>query len=339
MTKRALKGIACWHNVDKAMFENEIAPLHEPAVLRGFVNDWPIINKANMGIEELWDYLRSMYVGGDVQFARLPAEERGRFFYNKTLTALNFKREVGSLDGFLAEVLHNSSNESADSLALQSALIEEYFPKFIEENPFELFSSLSKPRIWLGNNSVVSAHHDDAENIACVVTGNRTFTLFPPEEIENLYVGPMDVTPAGAPVSLVDFARPDFEKFPKFKVALNAALTADLAPGDAIYIPALWWHHVQATGGVNLLINYWAGGSIVGEQKPVPADNLMMAMMTFRDLPQQDKNAWQAFFNYYVFSDQNDKHQHIPKAALGMLAPWDDQTKKALKKWLIRQLK
>ena len=34
-------------------------------------------------------------------------------------------------------------------------------------------------------------------------------------------------------------------------------MVADLEPGDAIYIPALWWHAVQATGELNVLVNYW----------------------------------------------------------------------------------
>ena len=55
-------------------------------------------------------------------------------------------------------------------------------------------------------------------------------------------------TIAGQPISMVDLDDPDFERFPKFREALRHALVAELEPGDAIYIPALWWHGVQATG-------------------------------------------------------------------------------------------
>ena len=334
-----MEQIKSWSNVNKDVFENEIMPLHEPAVLRGIVDDWPIVESAKKGTEVLWQYLRDIYVGGDVRFARLPAIEKGRFFYNETKTEFNFEREIASLDAFLNEVLANSNDITADTLALQSALIADYFPSFNDNNGMDLFENATKPRIWLGNNSVVSPHYDDADNIACVVTGTRTFTLFPPEQIDNLYVGPMEFTPAGAPVSFVDLEEPDLEKYPKFAEAISHAVVSNLSPGDAIYIPALWWHNVKAEGGVNLLVNYWSGGSIGSTKKPVPIDNILMAMLTIRELPQHEKNAWQSFFNYYIFSEQSEKYQHIPDNIKGMLAPLDGPTNKALKKWLIRQLK
>ena len=45
---------------------------------------------------------------------------------------------------------------------------------------------------------------------------------FPPEQVANLYVGPLDHSPAGMPMSLVDFAKPDFERFPGLRLAFEA---------------------------------------------------------------------------------------------------------------------
>jgi hypothetical protein len=339
MYKRALKRIACWHNVTPEVFKEEILPLHQPAILKGLVNDWPAVKQAKQSVEGLYQYFSDLYIGGDIQFARIPPEEKGRFFYNKEMTDFNFKREVGPLDAFFRDVLANSKDNKADTLALQSAPVADYFPEFEKNNPFQFFDKSVPPRIWIGNDAVVSAHYDDSENIACVVSGQRTFTLFPPEQIENLYVGPMDFTPAGAQLSLVDFNEPDFEKYPKFHQALDNALVAELEPGDAIYIPILWWHHVRAKGGVNVLVNYWEGGSINGKIKPVPADTILMAMLSIRDLPLVQKNTWKALFDYFIFSDQHQKYEHIPKEIRGILEPLDEQTKKGVKKWLIGQLK
>jgi hypothetical protein len=339
MYKRALKRIACWHNVTPEVFKEEILPLHQPAILKGLVNDWPAVKQAKQSVEGLYQYFSDLYIGGDIQFARIPPEEKGRFFYNKEMTDFNFKREVGPLDAFFRDVLANSKDNKADTLALQSAPVADYFPEFEKNNPFQFFDKSVTPRIWIGNDAVVSAHYDDSENIACVVSGQRTFTLFPPEQIENLYVGPMDFTPAGAQLSLVDFNEPDFEKYPKFHQALDNALVAELEPGDAIYIPILWWHHVWAKGGVNVLVNYWEGGSINGKTKPVPADTILMAMLSIRDLPLVQKNTWKALFDYFIFSDQHQKYEHIPKEIRGILEPLDEQTKKGVKKWLIGQLK
>lgn len=339
MCKKTLKKIDAWHNVTPEVFDQEILPLHKPAILKGLVKNWPAVKRANNSVKDLYQYFSDMYIGGDIQYARIPPKEKGRFFYNKEMSGLNFIREVGPLDIFFREVLLNSQDCNGDTLALQSAPIADYFPDFDSKNPFPFFNKNVPPRIWIGNNAIVSAHYDDSENIACVVSGKRTFTLFPPEQVENLYVGPMDFTPAGAQCSLVDFDEPDFGKFPKFHQALDNALVAELEPGDAIYIPTLWWHHVRAQGGVNVLVNYWEGGSINRTTKPLPADTILMAMMTIRDLPLAQKNTWKALFDYYIFSDQHEKYEHIPKDIRGLLEPLNENTKKGIKKWLKSQLK
>ena len=113
------------------------------------------------------------------------------------------------------------------------------------------------PRIWLGNRITTPTHLDEWNNIGCVVAGRRRFTLFPPEQIENLYIGPLDFGHTGAPMSIVSLRNPDFERFPKFRAALDAAVTAELQPGDVIIIPPLWWHHVESLESFNVLVNYW----------------------------------------------------------------------------------
>ncbi len=100
-------------------------------------------------------------------------------------------------------------------------------------------------------------HVDEWNNIGCVVAGRRRFTLFPPEQIANLYIGPLDFAPTGAPMSLVSLRNPDFARYPKFREALAAAHVAELGPGDAIFIPPLWWHHVESLEPFNVLVNYW----------------------------------------------------------------------------------
>ena len=334
-----LKQVSVWNNVTREVLERDIIPRYEPAILKGYVDDWPSVKAADVSEKSVCKYLTNQYVGGNVRFARLAAKYDGLFTYNEDMTGFNFKREVAPLERFLQEVFNNSQQDGRETLALQSALISDYFPEFTKENTFDLFDEAAPPRIWIGNNAVVAAHFDDAENIACVVSGKRRFTLFPPNQIDNLYPGPIDFTPAGAQVSLVDFAKPDFKQFPKFKAALSQALVADLTPGDAIYIPSLWWHHVHSYGGFNILVNYWSGGSIAGKAKPVPLDAMLMAMLAIRDLPQEQKHAWQEFFNYYIFSEQSSKNNHIPEHALGILANLNSKQQKDLRNWLMGQLK
>jgi len=60
--------------------------------------------------------------------------------------------------------------------------------------------------------------------------GRRRFTLFPPEQIANLYVGPLDFAPTGAAMSMVNLRNPDFARHPRFKEALAATQVAELGP-------------------------------------------------------------------------------------------------------------
>jgi oxalate decarboxylase/phosphoglucose isomerase-like protein (cupin superfamily) len=149
-----------------------------------------------------------------------------------------------------------------------------------------------------------------------VVAGRRRFTLFAPEQVGNLYIGPLDFAPTPTPISMVDFSAPDFARFPRFRTALAAAQVADLAPGDALYIPTLWWHHVQSHGVLNILVNYWwkaaaATGTIAAMV------NCMQAMQV---LAPEHRRAWAAMFQHYVFDAEVDPGAHIAQDARGVLA-------------------
>ena len=143
-----------------------------------------------------------------------------------------------------------------------------------------------RPRLWLGNAFLTPAHIDELDNLACVVGGRRRFTLFPPEQVRNLYIGPLDFTPAGAPVSMVSLKAPDFERFPRFRDALAAARVADLEPGDALFIPAVWWHHVESFDVVNMLVNYWwQQPAYMLPDRVSPTKTMLHALLSMRHLP------------------------------------------------------
>jgi hypothetical protein len=181
-----------------------------------------------------------------------------------------------------------------------------------------VLSDAVKPHIWIGNRVTVATHYDQADNLACVVAGRRRFTLFPPEQVANLYVGPLEFTPAGAPVSMVSLHAPDFAKYPRFEHALAAAEQAELGPGDAIYIPYFWWHHVDSLEGFNVLVNYWWNSARPGMGKPF--DVLLHAILTLRELPPSQRNVWRAVFDHYVFQTGGDPAAHLPPHARGVLA-------------------
>jgi ribosomal protein L16 Arg81 hydroxylase len=160
--------------------------------------------------------------------------------------------------------------------------------------------------------------------------------MFPPEQIFNLYPGPLDPTPGGQAVSTVDFANPDFGTHPLFREALAAAQVAEVEPGDAVFIPSMWWHHVEGLSPFNTLVNYW--WNLSPAFIPTPMNALHHAMWTIRDRPEHEKRAWKAVFDYYVFGPGTQAAAHLPEQARGALAPIDDDRARQIRAMLLNNL-
>jgi hypothetical protein len=240
------------------------------------------------------------------------------------------------LDVMLDEVARHQHEAKPPAIYVGSTTIDTCLPGFRAENDLNFGERNPLASIWIGNRTRIAAHHDLPDNLACVVVGHRRFTLLPPEQLQNLYIGPLDFTPAGQAISLVDFKRPDLEKFPKFSEAIRHAQLAELEPGDAIFIPSMWWHHIEALDSLNVLVNYWWRQSPSFMDSPINA--LMLAIMTVRDLPQEQRDAWYNLFRHYVFEADENTASHIPEAARRVLAPMDTEAARELRARLLQRL-
>jgi hypothetical protein len=321
--------LAEYQTISATQFRDEVERSGRPAVFRGLIKDWPVVRAARNSNQALADYLRRFDRGRQVGAMLGPPRIKGRFAYNETLSAFNFKRQTVKLSGALDFLLSAADEENPPAFAVQSAQVWQNLPGFEAENPLPLLAPDVEPRIWIGNRVTVAAHHDPSENIACVVAGKRRFTLLPPEQIGNLYMGPFERTPAGTTISLVDFDAPDLERFPGFAEAMEAAIEVDLEPGDAVYIPYMWWHHVRSLAPINMLVNYWWKAKPRTQDHPM--DALLHAMLTIRDLPETYRQAWKAHFDHYVFETNGPAGAHIPDPQKGVLGELDEEKLKALR--------
>jgi hypothetical protein len=308
--------IAEWHQVDEATFRNQILGSYRPAILRGFADHWPAVTLARNSPEAICKYLLACDSGQAVDALLAAAPEKGRLFYQDDMNGFNFARRKLPVSAVIEQLARYSQFPEPPSVAVQSALIDACLPRFAQENVVPFLDAAVRPRIWLGNTITTPAHFDESNNIACVVAGKRRFTLFPPEQVGNLYIGPLDFAPTPTPISMVDFNAPDFERFPRFREALAHAQVAELEPGDAIYIPTLWWHHVQSTGMLNILVNYWwkATGSAS------PFECVVSCMRNMSSLAPEHRAAWAAIFQHYVFDAGTDPGGHIPEHKRGVLS-------------------
>ena len=308
-----------WNHVDRPVFEAEILAAHQPAILKGLVADWPLVVAARRSPAELCAYLTAFDCGLPIQAFLGAPELRGRYFYNDDLTGLNFQERQMHISALLGHLLEYSELQCPPSLYAGSVSIPKFLPGLEIGNPNALLDSLVAPNAWIGNRSRIGAHFDIAQNIACVVSGRRRFTLFPTEQLRNLYVGPMELTPAGRSMSLVDFSNPDFDKFPRFREALASSEVAELGPGDALYIPTLWWHHVESLDPISMLVNYWWNAPRAQPDSPV--DSLLHCLLSVRHLPACERKAWRAIFDYYIFQTDEEPMAHVAADKRGMFAP------------------
>ncbi|PTT84932.1 cupin [Pelomonas sp. HMWF004] len=310
----------------------------QPFVVRGGFAHWPVVQAAHQSDDALARYLMGLYNGVRIGLFQLPPEARGRVFYSDdSLTGFNFSRHVATLDQVLAGLLGLAATAEPPALYVGSTTVDAVLPGFLERNPLGLGARDALVSLWLGNRTRIAAHYDLPDNLAIVAAGRRRFTLFPPEQLHNLYMGPLDPTPAGQPISLVDFAAPDLQRFPRFARALDAALVAELGPGDAVFIPSMWLHHIEGLAPVNLLINAWWRQT--PEYVDSPLSTLHLALMTLRDLPEKERRIWQHHFQHFVFGADATTWEHIPEAAQGLLGPIDETISRQARTQLLNQLK
>lgn len=323
-----------WHDVGVQTFRTVIVPQEQPAVLRGLVRDWPAVRRGLQSATDLAEYIKWRDSGKPVDvFAGDPAI-RGRFFYQDDLAGVNFERRKESLSALIDRLLEIMPTLEPPSMYAGSVIIPEVLPTFEVENPLPFVNA--PPRIWIGNAITVSTHYDLSANLACVVAGRRRFTLFPPQQLANMYVGPLDFTLAGQPVSMVDPEAPDLERYPRFEQALRTAQAAELQPGDAIYIPHMWWHHVKSLDPFNVLVNYWWEDAPAYAGSPFEA--LVHGLLAIRHLPPEHRDVWRTIFDYYIFQTGPDPTEHLPPQQRGVLGPLTPELARRIRMFLMHGL-
>ena len=317
----------------------DVLPDKRPAVLRGLVRDWRAVREFSESPAALLRYLKQLDSGAPVDALMTEPQAGGQIAYNAAMNGFNFHRNRLPLSEIAAQVLRYAQFPNPPAVAAQSALIRDCLPGFAAENSLGLFDATILPRIWLGNRITTPTHVDEWNNVACVVAGRRRFTLFPPEQVANLYIGPLDFAPTGAAMSLVSLRDPDFARYPKFRAATAAAQTAVLQAGDGLFIPPLWWHHVESLEPFNVLVNYWWHDPLGADSKADSAfDALLHGILSIRALPPESRRAWAAFFDQYVFGAHADSIEHIPPERHGILGDLTPEQVIALRAHLAKKL-
>ena len=310
-----------------------MAQLGHPVVLRGIAADWPIVRSADPAA-----YLKRFDSRAVTEVSVAGPEHKGRLFYTDDMAELTFIKTPATVSDVLARLEEESECPERKAIAAQAVSVSDSLPGFARENRLPFLDMAIEPRIWIGNQVVTATHHDMFSNIAVVVVGRRRFTLFPPEQVSNLYIGPFEFTPAGTPASLVDPEAPDLDRFPRAAEAMSQARFAELMPGDAIFVPHMWWHHVRSLDNLSVLVNYWWDEAPEPQPGLAPMNAFIHSLLSFEGLPDDQRAAWRAMFDHFVFHADGDPNAHIPDERRGIRGRLSGDSKARLRRTLAQML-
>ncbi len=223
-------------------FNNEYIARSRPLKLAGMFRDWPPVKK--------WtpDYLRRAIgtIQCDVETRQTP------LFDLQTEPTLRRMTVAQYLDW-----VHSPEPPTEYYYLFQRAIFGEFFELAEDIAPPALIPldrhTKTYINLWMGRaGTITPLHHDKTTNLLMQVAGTKRLILFAPQHNEHLY--PHEKGTRAAHMSRVDIDNPDLAQFPLFAQA--RALETTLEPGDALFIPTLWWHQVYTiTSGLS--VNIW----------------------------------------------------------------------------------
>jgi hypothetical protein len=317
---------------DAAALDALLAQETTPFVVRALAAHWPLVQAGRMAPQ------RPAHLAAHARprafTVSLAGPQARRLFYDPAMQ-VNFQTVQEPLAAIWARF--DAAEQAADGrlVYMGSIDIPGWFEGLEAANPMPLGDRDALASVWIGTATRVAAHNDFPHNLAVCAVGQRRFTLFPPDQFANLYLGPLDNTPAGRAVSMVDPDAPDPARHPGYASALAHAQVADLAPGDALFIPSGWYHAVDATAPFNVLVNYWWRDTPrwLGQ----PQDALIHAILAIRDLPEAERQQWRAVRSPCL-SGGEAARAHLPPAGQGILAPLDATAAGRIRAFLLRSL-
>jgi hypothetical protein len=331
-----MQAVLEYKDITAEQLNSDVVPHNQPVIFRGLNTNWPIVKAYEKSPRCFVDYLKQFDHGQLVSAMIGGPNIHGRFFYTDDIKGFNYERKKERFGTLLQALLELENIPSPPAIAIQGLDLNEHLSEFTDYHKLSILEQTVEPRLWLGNKTVTTTHYDTMENIACAVAGQRRFVLFPPEQVANLYIGPLLLTPAGTPMSMVDVRNPDFEKYPNFSQALSVAQEVVMQPGDALYIPSFWWHNVESQNSISGLVNYW--WTNYATKTVTPYQSMLHSLLSIPSLPLKQRLVWQKLFEHYVFQASGHPAAHLPSDLEDIITVLPLERKKHLMKLLAEAL-
>ena len=119
-------------------------------------------------------------------------------------------------------------------------------------------TTMMQPSLWFGGTtSSTKMHSDCCDNYAMMVAGTKRWTVAPPSEARLL-----QPKCTGGLCWVKSLEHPDEHARTAKEKQLAAKVqktTFDLGPGEMLFLPTGWFHHVENLDPT-IMVNYWAKG-------------------------------------------------------------------------------
>jgi len=226
-----LKPVATFDTIEPEVFRKEYYEPGVPVVIKNLSHNWSAYTKWN------WDYFKQLV--GD---KKVPLYNNVK---SDAYTPINTADDYKTFGEYIDMI---KSGPAAWRIFLFN--IFDHAPQLIKDFtwPEHLMKGFIKkyPMLFTGGaGSITHMHYDiDLSHILHTQFGGRKRVLmFPYKEQHKLYRKPWEV------LSLADFSNyyvegnVDYEKFPALKLAEGFDFI--LEPGDTLFMPAGYWHHME----------------------------------------------------------------------------------------------
>jgi hypothetical protein len=227
-----LQPVATFDSIEPAVFKKEFYEPGVPVVIKDLAKSWPAFNKWN------WEYFKQL-VGNKM----VPIYNNVK---SDAFTPINKADDYKTFGEYIDMI---SGGPAGWRIFLFN--IFDHAPELINDFrwPEHLMKGFVKkyPMLFTGGATSITHMHFDIDLSHIIHTqfaGKKRVLMFPFEEQHKLYRKPFEV------LSLVDFSRyyeqngsPDYEKFPALKLANG--LDFILEPGDTLFMPSGYWHHME----------------------------------------------------------------------------------------------
>ena len=214
--------------ISPSEFKREYIDKNKAPLMRKVTADWPAMRK--------WSF--------DF-FAGLHLPKRVFLEMNNVLQG-GGQYEVMDYSDYIRRIADDNHGQSTPKGYLSVFRVFDAFPDLRKDVDFSLLSQFklkNTAKGWIGPAGTVTGYHVDwGDNVLAQICGRKEVRLVAPEDTKYMY--PSKRFDQGTMSSEMDVDNLDADRFPLFAKATEYRVIVQ--PGEMLFIPRGWWHHVRS---------------------------------------------------------------------------------------------